>query len=130
MKNSARRENRGTLEELGGCILHMEGGRARIRYAVKPEHCNPRGVLQGGMAAVFLDDAMGYAVLSLLGEEALFTTIDMTLHYLSPVGPGTLVAEGWVVRAGERIIYLEGQLAREDGSGPYVRACSTVMRLR
>jgi acyl-coenzyme A thioesterase PaaI-like protein len=72
---------------------------------------------------------MGYAILSLLGDDALFATADLSLHYLSPVFPGVVVAEAWVVRAGRRAIYVEAQLMPDGSQEPSVRASATVLRL-
>jgi uncharacterized protein (TIGR00369 family) len=117
-----------TLTTFGGEVLALEPGQARIRYEVTPAYCNPRGVLQGGMFAVFLDDAMGYAVVRLLGPEASFTTTDLTLHYLRPAEPGPVVAEAEVIRHGSRTVYVEGSVRTEDGK-LCARASSILIRL-
>ncbi|MDI3317235.1 MAG: PaaI family thioesterase [Bacillota bacterium] len=108
-------------------------GLARIRYVVEPRFCNPRGTLQGGMFAVYVDEAMGYAVLSLLGGEARFATTDLVVHYLRPVVPGedgtaTVIAEARVIRLGRSTAYLEGEVRDADGE-VCARASSTVMLL-
>ena len=115
-----------TLGEFGGELMRLDEGYCLIKYAVKERYCNPRGTLQGGMFSVYLDDAMGYATLSRTGADVPFTTTDLTVHYLKPVRPGTVMAEGRIVRSGRRSAYLEGEVRTEDGE-LCARAGSTVI---
>jgi uncharacterized protein (TIGR00369 family) len=117
-----------TLSEFGGEMLELSEGYCLIRYPVTERHCNPRGTLQGGMFSVYLDDAMGYAMVAKMGEDAPFATTDLTVHYLKRVHPGLVLAEGKVVRVGRRSAYLEGEVRLEDGS-LCARASSTMIRL-
>ncbi len=126
--NGTKLPEAATMKEFGGEILELEGGVARIQYIVTEKYCNPRGVLQGGMAAVYLDDAMGFAVVGLLGVGQLFTTTDLTLHYLKPVPQGPIIAVGRVVRFGRQVGYLEGDILTE-GDDLLVRGSSTVIKL-
>ena len=118
----------GTLAEFGGEVLEMANGVARVRYHIEPRFHNPRGTLQGGMYAVFLDDAMGCALLSLTGPSGRFATTDLVVHYLRPVSAGPVVAEAWVLRQGRGTAYLEGEV-RDAGSRTCARASSTVVVL-
>lgn len=117
-----------TLAEFGGTVLELDNDHCVIRYIVTERHCNPRGTLQGGMFSVYLDDAMGYAMVSRLGEDARFATTDLSVHYLREVRPGVVIAEGKIVRLGRRSAYLEGEVRTEDGK-LCARGSSTVMRL-
>ena len=75
----------------------------------------PRGGVQGGLVAGFLDEAMGWAhVIATGGAEApLNLEISMTLLNLVPAGP--LVCTGRVLRRGRRVIFLEGELCDPAG---------------
>ena len=86
----------------------------------------PRGGVQGGLVAGFLDEAMGWAhVIATEGVEApLNLEISMTL--LSLIPPGPLLGKGRVVRRGRRVIFLEAELFSLDGK-PLARATSTAI---
>lgn len=86
----------------------------------------PRGGVQGGLVAGFLDEAMGWAhVHATKGEEApLNLEISMTL--LSLIPPGPLMGKGRVIRRGRRVIFLEAELFSMDGK-PLARATSTAI---
>ncbi|WP_369678913.1 PaaI family thioesterase [Novosphingobium sp. B 225] len=86
----------------------------------------PRGAVQGGLIAGFLDEAMGWAhVIATKGVEApLNLEISMTL--LNMVPAGSLVCTGKVLRRGKRVIFLEGELCDPAGK-VLARATSTAI---
>lgn len=100
---------------------------ATMRFAVKREMTTWRGGVQGGLVAGYLDDVMGYAYVAMTGGEQapLNLDINMTLLQLIPTG-ATIIGKGRVVRAGRRVIFLEGELTAEDGT-VLARATSTAI---
>ena len=99
---------------------------ATMRFTVKREMTTWRGGVQGGLVAGYLDDVMGYAYVAATGGvmAPLNLEISMSLIRLIPEGP--LIGKGRVVRAGQRVIFLEGELLAEDGT-LHARATSTAI---
>jgi uncharacterized protein (TIGR00369 family) len=97
-----------------------------MRFNVKREMTTWRGGVQGGLVAGYLDDVMGYAYVAATGGvmAPLNLEISMSLIRLIPEGP--LIGKGRVVRAGQRVIFLEGELLGEDGT-LHARATSTAI---
>ncbi|MBU2588724.1 MAG: PaaI family thioesterase [Alphaproteobacteria bacterium] len=100
---------------------------ATMHFTVKRAMTTWRGGVQGGLVAGYLDDVMGYAfVASTDGEMApLNLEISMSLIRLIPEG-ATIIGKGRVVKAGRRVVFLEGELLGEDGT-IYARATSTAI---
>ena len=100
---------------------------ATMRFTVKREVCTWRGGVQGGLVAGYLDDVMGYAyVAATRGAMApLNLDLSMSLIRLIPEG-ATIIGKGRVVKAGQRVIFLEGELLGEDGM-LHARATSTAI---
>ena len=98
-----------------------------MRFTVKREVCTWRGGVQGGLVAGFLDDVMGYAYVAATGGvmAPLNLDISMSLIRLIPEG-ATIIGKGRVVKAGQRVIFLEGELLGEDGT-IYARSTSTAI---
>ena len=98
-----------------------------MRFTVKREVCTWRGGVQGGLVAGYLDDVMGYAYVAATGGvmAPLNLEIAMSLIRLIPEG-ATITGRGRVVKAGQRVIFLEGELTAEDGT-LYARATSTAI---
>ena len=100
---------------------------ATMRFTVIREMTTWRGGVQGGLVASYLDDVMGYAYVAYTNGEAapLNLEISMSLLKLIPAG-ATIVGKGRVVKAGKRVVFLEGELLGEDGK-IYARSTSTAI---
>ncbi len=98
-----------------------------MRFVAPASFITPRGGVQGGLVAGFLDEAMGWAHVQATGgtEAPLNLEIAMTLLKLIP--PGPLMGKGRVIRRGRRAIFLEGELWDESWSTLYARATSTAI---
>lgn len=118
----------GTMASLAGSIEELSSICARLRFPFDARWCNPRGSVQGGIIAAYLDDCMGYAMVGRFGQGTKFTTMSLTVNYLRPITRGDIIAEGRVVRAGKRTAYLEGDILNEKGE-LVARGVSTVMLL-
>lgn len=100
---------------------------ATMRFRVMRQMCTWRGGVQGGLVAGYLDDVMGCAYVYMTdGEQApLNLEISMTLLSLIPQD-ATIIGKGRVVRAGRRVVFLEGELLSEEGQ-VLARATSTAI---
>ena len=100
---------------------------ATMRFTVKRDMTTWRGGVQGGLVAGYLDDVMGYAFVAASGGELapLNLELSMSLIRLIPEG-ATVIGKGRVVKAGRRVVFLEGELLTEDGT-LYARCTSTAI---
>ena len=98
-------------------ITELSEGRAVFVVEPAEYHYNPIGVVHGGLAATLLDSAMGAAVITTLDEATGCSTATMTVHYTRPINARTVkvLAEGWVVHRGSRLVTTEGRLSDEQG---------------
>lgn len=100
---------------LGIELVEMGEGKSRWRLAAGPEHANPMGTMHGGVLCDIGDAALSTAYMSTLETDELFTTIDLTVHFLRPVRTDRLEAVGRVVHQGGRIGVAESDVTNEDG---------------
>lgn len=87
-----------------------------MRFAAPPEFITPRGSVQGGLVAGFLDEAMGWAYTQATGGTHSPLMLDLNISLLKPVPEGPLLAKGRVVKAGRRVLFLEAELTLVDGT--------------
>ncbi|ODS60208.1 MAG: hypothetical protein ABS48_01135 [Erythrobacter sp. SCN 68-10] len=100
---------------------------ATMRFTVRREMCTWRGGVQGGLVAGYLDDVMGYAYVAATGGEMAPLNLDIAMSLIRLIPEGaTLTGKGRVVKAGKRVIFLEGELYGEDGT-LHARATSTAI---
>lgn len=97
-----------------------------LRFTAPDSFITPRGSVQGGLVAGFLDEVMGWAHVWATGHEEAPLNLDITMSLLRPVKAGPLVAKGRVVRRGRKVIFLEGELFDKDGQ-TLARSTSTAI---
>ncbi|GAB4484028.1 PaaI family thioesterase [Erythrobacter tepidarius] len=99
---------------------------ATMRFHVKREMTTWRGGVQGGLVAGYLDDVMGYAYVAATGGQMAPLNLEISMSLIRLIPEGPLIGKGRVVRAGQRVIFLEGELLAEDGT-LHARATSTAI---
>ena len=93
-------------------------GEAVAALNVDDRHLNPNGVVHGGVVFTLVDTAMGRATMSVLDEGRICASIEVAVRYLRPINGGRLVATASVLRAGRRIVHLEGRVTVDGDDRP------------
>ena len=92
---------------LGITLEHIEKGHAKISTTVRKEMTNPYGNIHGGMMSLVIDEAIGWAVVS-LDVEQHYTSLTLNVDFLYAIKEGQrLRAESRVLRVGKKIISVE-----------------------
>ena len=107
-------------------LWDAEKGEVTFTYDPPPSFASPRGAVQGGLIAGFLDEVMGAALLAHTDNAALPLNLDMNLSFVRMVPLETITAKGRVVKAGRKVAFLEGELFDEAGK-LLARATSTAI---
>lgn len=97
---------------LGLSVEEVRLDYCRMRLTFRPELMQAGGVLHGGALAALLDSAVVPAIGGPLPLGSEFSTVDLHVQYLRPVRDEDVIAEGWVVRRGRRIVF-----GRSEASG-------------
>ena len=125
-------ENRNDLMELlgGGTLVEYsdQAQKAVMQFDARPEFCHSDGkVVQGGFVTAWMDAAMAHALRHARHGEYSAGTLELKVTFVSPAGPGRVIAKGWVVAMGRTVAFLEGQLF--DGSGKLLATSSSTAKL-
>ncbi|MEZ5681773.1 MAG: PaaI family thioesterase [Erythrobacter sp.] len=87
-----------------------------LRFHAPDSFITPRGSVQGGLVAGFLDEAMGWAHVWATDQVEAPLNLEISMSLLKPVLAGPLIGKGRVVRRGRKVIFLEGELFDEAGN--------------
>ena len=87
--------------------------------------CHSGGVAQGGFVTGWVDSAMAHACMAHYNADFWIATLEIKVSFFRPVGPGQVVAEGWVERAGKSTVFAEGRVLDADGEVA-AKATSTI----
>ena len=86
-----------------------------LRFHAPASFITPRGSVQGGLVAGFLDEVMGWAHVWATDQAEAPLNLEISMSLLKPVLAGPLIGKGRVVRRGRKVIFLEGELFDMDG---------------
>lgn len=119
---------------MGSEFVSFDADRRELttRFHPPESFASPRGAVQGGLIAGFLDEVMGGALLAVtkanfgLDGMRLPLNLEVSMTFLKMVPLAPIIAKGRVVKAGRRIAFLEGELLDEDGN-ILARATSTAI---
>jgi uncharacterized protein (TIGR00369 family) len=103
---------------LGVSIDEVSEGEVTVSLLLKRHLSNAFGGLHGGAIASLCDTATGFAVITTLGADETFTTMDLTTKMLrtAPLELGErLRCVGRVVMRGRRSATAQAQVYRNDG---------------
>ena len=97
-------------------------GRAVMSLQLSESHCNPFGMIHGGVVATLLDGVLGCAVHTTLLVGKAFTTLTLEVKYTRGLtsDSGVIRAEASVVSRGKRVMTSEGRVFDDAG-----RICAT-----
>ncbi|MDK3018985.1 PaaI family thioesterase [Pseudodonghicola flavimaris] len=107
-------------QELIGYRLDLSGadGAGRVVLDIEPRHLNRNGTLHGGIVAMMLDVASGFAVARSAPTPGLGSTatVSLSTHYVAPARSGRVVATGRVTGGGRTIAYTQAELHDAEGA--------------
>ena len=113
---------------LGIEVDSVEAGVAVLSMKMRHDLERNGGIAHGGAIATLIDSAMAFAIVPILAENERSITVDLTIHYVRPLGEGSARATARVVRAGRRVITVSAELV-DSQEKLVATALSTYLRL-
>ena len=101
---------------LGISLIKVGWGSAEIRLQVKKELTQSAGFAHGGVSATLIDSAVGLALCTMLDQRELITTVDLSVNFIAPAGPGVLTTRGRIFRKGKRLAVGDAEVRDEKGT--------------
>lgn len=98
--------------------LSDPSGGSCVTLTIQPQHRNRNGTLHGGIHAMMLDAAAGFAASRALGQGGALVpvqTLTLTTNYVAAAGEGVVTAKGRVTGGGYKIIYATAEITDEGG---------------
>lgn len=98
--------------------LSDPSGAATVTLDIEAKHRNRNGTLHGGIHAMMLDAAAGFAASRFLASEGTLTpvlTLSLSTSYVAAAADGQVVATGKVSGGGYKIVYATSEIKDADG---------------
>jgi uncharacterized protein (TIGR00369 family) len=91
------------IKFVGIQVPQLGKGFARFVLPFKPDLANSIGLLQGGIIAALADEAVAFALYSLVKEGETFNTVEMKINFLGAVKEGEVEATARIAKRGRTI---------------------------
>lgn len=116
-------------QHVGINIHTIEAATVEALLDIEPRHKQQIGFVHGGVTATMADVVMGFSAFTLVKKGQGVVTADLRVSYLNPGVGSTLYAKGYVIKAGQKLIFCEAELWMENESGriDVAKASSTMM---
>jgi uncharacterized protein (TIGR00369 family) len=95
--------------------IDAKKGEIELGFDGKAEFANPAGIIQGGMVAAMIDDAMASIVIAHFAMKKMPSTIDLHVHYLRPVRIGPVTVKAKIAERGRTTVFVEAELFESRG---------------
>ena len=100
-------------EWLGIEVISVQPQTLELKATWRAEWANSTGVTHGGILSSLLDLAADWTLVATQGAPA--PTIDFTVHYMRPAGPGDLSVRSRILRAGRSLTVAEAEVIDSGG---------------
>ena len=116
------------LEHLSYKLCELGTGYSKVEMEIQKKHFSPLGAVHGGVYATLIDTAAYWAIYCELDENIGYTTMDLSINYLSVCEKGKIIVEGKSIKIGRNICMAEA-LARDTDGRLLVHGTSKLMLL-
>jgi len=100
---------------VGFKVVKVRSGRAELSFPYSKAVTRRGGMVHGGIVMYSLDNACGIATMSVNpGVDQL--TLELKVNFLRPLKKGPFSAIGRVVRAGNNVVVVEGEVRDAEGA--------------
>ncbi len=106
---------------LGIELVEVEPYRSKLRVALRPDLCQPMGIMHGGVIATLVDTAIAQALLltpeymAAHAQGGRIVTVDLRIKYLRPVTEGAITCEALIPRVGRQITHATATVTNDAG---------------
>jgi uncharacterized protein (TIGR00369 family) len=104
-------------ETLGLRVTHIQQADRLVRaeFTAAPAFANPSGAVQGGFIAAMLDETMSICAIVASNITMNAPTLELKVSYLRPLFPGLATCEARILKWGQSICFIEGELRNPEG---------------
>jgi len=98
-------------------VDEYRSGYVRCTHKIDERFVNASGVVFGGYLSALLDDVTGHAAMTVLPDDKVCSTAELSVSYFRPCFPseGAVTLEAEIINQGRRSYHIEATAKRPDG---------------
>ncbi|MEM7320090.1 MAG: PaaI family thioesterase [Pseudomonadota bacterium] len=104
-------------QSMVGFVVDLSDARiTRCYLDIGPQHLNRQNMVHGGISAMMLDVACGYAASAWFDPDApvMVLTVSLNTMFVAPVNSGRITASAVPTGGGRKLVYVSGELRDAD----------------
>jgi uncharacterized protein (TIGR00369 family) len=107
----------GFIKMLGGRVIAADATvkSCTFEFDISRDFCHSVDIVQGGFVTAMLDSAMSHAAYAIGPEVIGVSSLEIKTNYLEPTRAGKLRAEGFILKSGYKLAFMEGRLYAANG---------------
>ncbi len=105
------------MAHIGAKLRRVEPGFCEIELPFRPELGQQHDFLHAGVVATLIDNAAGFAALSLFAENEEVLSVEFKLNLLRPVRAARVFSRGKVIQSGQRLSICQSEVWEQDAMG-------------
>jgi len=125
--NELSSEDTDFLRYIGGELIELKDGYAKLAFEVKNHHKQHLNVVHGGAIATLADHCGWYAVISQLDKGYTSVTIELKINYLKPAIGKHLIAKAKVVNRTKRTAFTTIKMYSKEVLVAFATATYTIV---
>ena len=104
------------ISMMGGKLVDVdiEKCACTFEFNIGKDFCHSIDIVQGGFVTAMLDAAMSHAMFLHDPNIVGLSSLEIKTTYLEPTRAGKLRVEGWAIKQGYKIVFMEGHVYNED----------------
>lgn len=110
-------DTQGMMKTLGAQLTRVAAGEVEITLPFAPHIAQHHGFVHAGGLTTVVDNAGGFASMTLMPEGMEVLTVEFKVNFLSPAIGERFIATGRVRRPGRQIYVVDGEVEAEDKDG-------------
>lgn len=116
------------MHYIGFQLDRIEPGLVTAGMVIEEHILQQTNFVHGGATATLADLVMGFAAYTLVAEEQVVLTADLKVSYLNPGQGDKITAKGFVIKAGRKMIFCEGEIyCEKNGVLTMIAKASAIM---
>lgn len=95
--------------------VDAKNNEVKTSLPIKDAHLSPTGAVHGGVISGFLDSSLGCAVMTVLDNGEMCSTVELSVRFFKPLKPGDkIIAESKVLNAGRSLCTVIAKVYKES----------------
>lgn len=111
-------EKQAFMKLIGAKLEKVAPGEVEIRLPFREELTQQNGYLHAGVVTTIVDNACGFAALTLMPAGATVLSVEFKVNLLSPAMGTDFIARGAVIKPGKTITVCSGEVYSLGGHEP------------